>query len=268
MFYDNPNVERLSEKVFIYRNFISEEVCKDILDQVKPWEQIDFGKDPRHYIDWYNDKMTPTIPQLYDIWCEINKLLLPEYCIHPQIFMLTTRPGDEMFIHSDSPGEAMESDLTAEDKWNTCCVLHYGAIVYFGDWEGGEVFYPNVRNDGTWVGDNIPFKEGNELSVKPKSGDLIIHGAHDDYAHGVKEITSGVRYAFSNFVLPVDKNPGTFPIYGTKENEDRWKAGIAEWATPINFKWEPSDSLKKELDDNNTKTLPPKALYPSEITAK
>ena len=275
MFYDNPNVEQLARKVFIYRNFVDEQTCSEIEKTMKPWEdhvKETFYAD--HLIDWYHGKTSPRVPKLYDIWCKINELLLPEYCIHPQIALLTTQTGDEMFIHSDSPGEEMAEDLAAEDRWNTCCVLHYGAIVYFGEFEGGEVFYPHVRNDGTWVGDNIPLKEGNELRVKPNRGDLIIHGSHNDFAHGVHKITSGTRYAYSNFVLPVEKNPGTFPIYGTEENKKRWEKGIDAWMEPVNFKWEPSEGLAKKLKEEGKPSeygqrrlpaLPPTTLTPSEF---
>jgi hypothetical protein len=35
--------------------------------------------------------------------------------------------------------------------------------------------------------------------------------------HGVKEVTSGVRYAFSNFCLPATKNPGSFYNFNSEE---------------------------------------------------
>jgi len=267
VFYDNPNIEKLADKVFIYRNFIDEETCQKIEAYMKPWEyqaKEKFFAD--NLIDWYHGKTSPRVPLLYDVWCKINELLLPEYCIHPQLNLLTTQAGDEMFIHSDSPGEEMEADLTGQDKWNTCCVLHYGAIVYFGDWEGGDVFYPHVNKDGVWIGDNAPLREKNELRVSPGRGDLVIHGALDDYAHGVHEITSGTRYAFSNFVLPASKNPGTFPLYGTKENEDRWNDGGASgpWLEPIDFEWQPPESLKKQLEENNATSLPAATKFPSD----
>ena len=141
----------------------------------------------------------------------------------------------------------MEESLSAEDRWNTCCVLHYGAVVYFGDFTGGEVFYPHFDNQGNFIGNRIPYEEGRELRVQPEPGDLVIHGALKNHAHGVHNITSGFRYAYSNFVLPVSKNPGTFPLYNTKENDERWEKGPTEWLTPIGFKWEPSETLKKEL---------------------
>lgn len=269
MFYDNPNIEKLSDKVFIYRNFIEKDRADEIFNEIKKNEANRTDEHSKSLIDWYEGKFSKDTEVLYDVWGKINELLLPEYCIHPQLYVIKTHTGDEMFVHSDSPGEAMEQGLTVEDKWNTCCVLHYGAIVYFGEWEGGEVFYPHIDKDGSFVGNNIPFKNGTELSVKPNPGDLIIHGALDDYAHGVKEITSGYRYAYSNFVLPSEKNPGTFPLYGTKENDERWEQGQRVWLSPIGFKWEIPENVKEELAKSNSESLPPNtfsgSVYPSEL---
>ena len=94
---------------------------------------------------------------------------------------------------------------------------------------------------------------------------MLIHGALNDYAHGVHEVTSGTRYAYSNFVLPVTKHPGTFPLYGTKENEERWNAGVDEWLTPIDFKWEAPDTLKQQMEEVGKESLPPATLTPSEF---
>lgn len=63
--------------------------------------------------------------------------------------------------------------------------------------------------------------EGNELRIKPGRGDLVIHGSHDDYAHGVDPVLSGTRFAFSNFVLPTTANPGTFYSYKSDEYNEQ-----------------------------------------------
>lgn len=249
MFYDNPNVEKIGHKVYIYRNFVSPENMEKINSVIKTRNVDDLRTDSSsHTIDWYYDKFTEPITELYEVWKDLNDLLLPEYCVHPCLTLISTKEGDEMYAHADSPGEDMEEELIASDVWNTCCVIHYGAIVYFGEFEGGEVYYPNLDSEGNFVGGAKPLADGNEFRVKPNAGDLIIHGAHTDTYHGVKTITSGVRYAFSNFVLPVEKNPGTFPVCGTKENEERWNKGWNEWLKPINFEWKPSEKLQKEID--------------------
>lgn len=223
MFSDNPNLIQVAPKVWIYKNFIPAEVVKQINDQMVEKAEIigeEWKTTMTHAIDWYTDKSGPVILQLRDIWAQASELIAPEYIIHPNECLLVFSEGDEMFIHSDSPGEEMASELTQHDRWNTCCVLHYGLCIYFGDFEGGEVFYPNISSEGVVVG-----LEGNEkcLEVPVEPGDLVIHGALEDYAHGVRKVTKGSRYTFSNFVLPKEKNPGTFPNYGTPENAERNK---------------------------------------------
>jgi hypothetical protein len=254
MFWEKENVEKIADGIWIYKNFVSKEKVEEIngiMERYKTFKSVPNHSGGTLYedmlIDWYQEKTSPMITELYPVWCQMSELLGPEYQIHPQLSMLVTRPGDTMFIHSDSPGEEMNEDLTVEDRWNTCCVLQYGAVVYFGEFEGGEVFYPHINKDGVFEGGQTPLKEGRELRVSPQPGDLVIHGALSNHAHGVHEITKGYRYAFSNFVLPASKNPGTFPAYGTKENDERWQAGWEEWTKPIGFKWEPSESLKEEI---------------------
>lgn len=218
MFYDKPNVQKIDEKIFYYPNFVPQEKVKQINKIMDQYTKEEIGE--KNYIDaidWYRDKISPRIPELIEVWDLISEFLAPEYIIHPTLHLQVIRPGDGgMFIHCDSPGEGNHEDLTQIDKWNTCCVIHYGAVAYFGDFEGGENLYPNQQL---------------EFQVKP--GDLIIHGAHSDVQHGVKEVTSGIRYAYANFVLPTEKNPGTFATYGTKEDLERKKDPLELWEKPI-----------------------------------
>lgn len=219
MFYDNPGFTKLADKVFVYKGFVP----KEKVDQINSIANS-FSKDKTSItedyavIDWYRDKTTPLIPELIDVWDAASALIAPEYIIHPNLSLHVIRPGDGgMFIHTDSPGEGMEEELTQIDRWNTCCIIHYGLVVYFGDFTGGETFYTKL-----------------DLEYAPEPGDLIIHGAHYDCEHGVKEVTSGVRYAYSNFMLPIEKNPGTFPSYGTDEDLKRKQDGLINiWNNPI-----------------------------------
>jgi hypothetical protein len=220
MFYNNPNFIRLSEKVFVYPGFVSKEKVQEI-NEIMLANSTDFDLNFGNYlqkIDWYKGKTSLLIPELIDVWNAASELIAPEYIIHPNLSLQVIRPGDGgMFLHQDSPGEGMEAELTQIDRWNTCCIIHYGLVVYFGEFTGGETYYPRL---------NL------EYAVQP--GDLVIHGAHADCEHGVKEVTSGVRYAYSNFMLPVEKNPGTFPSYNTDEDLKRKEAGLLDvWNVPI-----------------------------------
>lgn len=255
MFWENKNLTKITDGVWVYKNFVSKEKIEEIESIMDKYKHNSTGSHEEGgtfyeemQLNWYQDKITPLIPELYPIWQDLNKFLAPDYCAHPQLSMLIQREDDEMFIHADSPGEGMEENLTVTDLWNTCCILSYGAVIYFGKFEGGEVFYPHINSDGVFEGNRIPFEEGRELRYQPEAGDLVIHGALSDHAHGTKPVTSGYRYAYSNFVMRVSKAPGTFPLYNTKENDERWEKGPSEWMTPIGFVWEPSESLKADLE--------------------
>lgn len=214
MFLDNPNLNKIEEGIFVYKNFSSKEEIEKINRIMSTYDKREFEFE-QHGLDWYRDKTGPAIPQLIPVWNRISELIAPEYVIHPSMSLNVMLPGDEMFVHADSPGEGMEEDLTVHDRWSTCCVLSYGIVLYFGEFTGGEVFYPGL---------------GIEYAVMP--GDLIIHGAHVDHRHGVKEVKSGFRYAFSNFCLKREKNPGSFHNYGTEECLEMQKRP-AEWIEPL-----------------------------------
>lgn len=214
-FVNDPNLTILEEGVMIYRNFIDADTVKTITKKIDEVLKQNHSVDSR--IPWYNNRSTPSMPELFPIWEKISAFLAPTHVIHPRLQITVMYPGDSMFVHEDSPGEGNEHMLTQYDMYNTCTTLDYGVIAYFGDWEGGEVYYQEL--DG--------------LTVDPKPGDLVIHGATPRWKHGVTEVKSGIRYAFSNFCLPAEKNPKSFYNYGTKEYYDQLKDGLDIWQEPL-----------------------------------
>lgn len=224
MFSDDPNIIKLDEKIFWYKNFISQEDV-ELINSKTPKLELS-----NHWYEEIEFKVTDLIPQLVPIWNKISDFLHPEYVIHPMASMIYFGPGKQMLPHCDSPGEDMAEELTVPDVWSTCCVLSWGAIVYFGEFTGGEVYYPN---------------QGIEIPVQP--GDLVIHGALRTHEHGVRPVKTGVRYAFSNFSLAPEKNPGSFYNYGTKENEERQK-NMNDWLQPL-------------FENKNSVVLPPLTKY-------
>lgn len=267
-FRKNPNIEQIAPKLFIYRKFINGDLLKKINSTLKKHMN---GPIVDHNVDWYNSRFTTIVPQMHEVWEKASELIYPELSMHPQLCLLRAKVGEPgMFFHSDAPGAPHEDcgpscatcDITSRllissDVWNTCCRLHYGLIVYFGDFKGGEVYYPNFNRNAEWVGDFKPYHNKEELLVKPENGDLIIHGSHNDYCHGVKEITSGIRFAFSNFVIPSHTNPGTFFNYKSKEYNDqinKIKSNHSEpleawstWCRPVNgYLWQPPSEVVEE----------------------
>jgi hypothetical protein len=245
-FYDRPDCINLSpfvdaygtkSGIFVFKNFID----KDIVDSIEEFlnaEQPEILESPLNLIDWYEGKGTGLPPRLIDAWEQISKLIEPDWVIHPSATILKTKPGDNgMFVHSDSPGKGACHLLSQTDTYKTCCELDYGIVAYFGDFEGGAVFYPDINPDGT-VKDAWQLVNNEEcLEFKPEKGDVVIHSAFDPYSHGVREITSGKRYAFSNFSLKAIDNPGSFYNYGTPEYYeqigDKSEQRIKTWLEPL-----------------------------------
>lgn len=239
MFFNKPEVTKYADKVFLIKNFLTLEEVKSINDKANSLEKKDFIYE-NQALDWYKDKTGPDMIELFPIWEKMSEFLYPEYVIHPMMSLLTIRPGDNgMFVHADSPGRDMEEELTQLDRWQTCCIIDYGVITYFGEFTGGEVFYPNISKDGK------TFQEEDYddcLIVPVNPGDMVIHGSCHPYEHGVKEVKSGVRYAFTNFMLLADENPGTFDNYKTEEYYNKTKIKSVEeleknWLLPI--EWNP-----------------------------
>lgn len=217
MLENNPNLIKYNEKIFHYPNFVSKELLEKINKIAYSFEMPDASFND-HVVDWYQHKMTPPIPELREVWNNLSELFYPEYVLQPDLKLQTIRPGDNgMFVHADSPGRGNQNKLKSPDTWNICCNLEFGMAVYFGDFTGGETFYPDL-----------------DIEIAPKPGDLIIHGATEKWKHGVREVTSGVRFAYSNFATRPEDNPGTFYNYGTKEHEELQTNDPIAWCRPVN----------------------------------
>lgn len=270
-FRKNPNIEQITPKIFVYRKFIK----GDLLDKINSILNNHMETHTiEHNVDWFNSRFTSLIPELHEVWEQASELLYPELSMHPQLSLIRSMVGEPgMFSHADAPGAPHEDCgpscgtcdiasqlLIAPDMWKTCCRLHYGLVIYFGDFEGGEVYYPNINKEGEFIGNFIPFNENNELLIKPENGDLVIHGAHGDCGHGVKEVTKGVRFAFSNFVIPSHTNPGTYFNYKTeeykkqidfikKDPQNRWHT----WCKAVNgYIWEDPPAVVQDKKDGIT----------------
>ncbi len=213
----SPHIDAYGNKsgIFIIKNAIPEKLIEKIEaglnalpKEIEPYTE--------GLMSWYTNKMAPGVDGTIDLWETISEIIGPEWVIHPANNYLTVRPGDNgMFIHTDSPGKDQCHLLSQTDVWSTCCIIDYGVCVYFGEYEGGAIFYPQINPDGSIKDKNN--SGGACFEYKPEKGDIVVHSAFDPYGHGVREVTSGTRYVFSNFSLKAIDNPGTFYNYGTPE---------------------------------------------------
>ena len=233
MFYDRPDCIKITDGIYVFKGYVPREMCdrfSGILDTFNP----DLFQEEGNAIPWYDDKMSPPVPGIIDLWEHVSELLYPDYVINPQSQVITSRVGHEgMFIHADNPGKDKAHELTQEDTYGTCSLIDYGVVTYLSEFEGGEVFYPAFLEDGTLKPNaEIECMPG-ELVYKPGPGDVVIHGAESPYYHGTKPVTAGTRYAFSCFATKTEHAPGTFYNYKSPEYlenvKDRSKESIGKW---------------------------------------
>jgi len=214
MFYNNKNVETIVDGIYIYRNFIE----KEYVDKINKIVYNAIGDyDPfSHPNNWYEDK-TYSIPELDYAWEKASDLLFPEIHIVPATEVLITKTGDEMFVHTDSP-ENGAIEVNSPDPFQTCHIVDYGVLIYYGEWTGGNIFYPELN-----------------VEISPRPGDLVVHKSRHPYDHGVRKIESGIRAAQSMFALTEKDHPGTFPKY---KSEEYYKIKSSNnknaWTSPLN----------------------------------
>lgn len=187
MFIKNPNLISLDDEIFLYPSFISQDELINIFNNLNLQEDSLYLQSAKN--EWYNNKLTKKIQPLLSVYAKIKDLVYPEYEILPDLSITRLETGQSMYVHADSPGEDSQDIIYSDDPYGTCHVVKYGTVVYLNDdYSGGEIYYPK-RN----------------ISYKPKAGDLIIHSAFDEYSHGVKEVLSGTRYVYANFMIPFGK---------------------------------------------------------------
>jgi predicted 2-oxoglutarate/Fe(II)-dependent dioxygenase YbiX len=103
-------------------------------------------------------------------------------CEYPQF--VKWEKGWELTPHADN----IEQDGVTPNAtpWRS-----HGAVLYLNDdYEGGELFYPNLG-----------------IEIKPKSRMLAVHRADINQTHGVKTVIGGIRHTISTF-LTYDQNQG------------------------------------------------------------
>lgn len=85
--------------------------------------------------------------------------------------------GWELLPHADN----IEQDGITPNAtpWRS----HGGVIYLNDDFEGGEIYYPNLGG----------------YEVRPEPGMVVLHRAGIEHSHGIKKITKGTRHTISTF---------------------------------------------------------------------
>ncbi len=171
--------------IVIKENFIAEEHLSEILNYchlAEDWQsQSELGTDSIHSWELIN-RNSPKIYLLmqnyinnvqYEVQYKFGRPLEPAKPGFRKWY-----PGEYQDLHAD--GE------TAGGWPGYNYIVDYGSIMYLNDdYEGGELFFPKYN-----------------MELKPKPGTLIFFPSSNMYAHGVREVTDGIRFTSAHFWVP------------------------------------------------------------------
>lgn len=204
----------------VFKNFIEEEdrialvkYCNKVATQQegKLFYPIPMSNELRHIHIKYTRKMLNNIAEYYKDKSPVRMQELPEndndsswrpqdhtsthiasFLVHPK--------GSFMYPHVDIVGYVQEEGVNVPDhlnKWSG----HLSSVIYLNDnYEGGELYFPD-----------------HDLSIKPEAGDYITWPGNRWYQHGVKEVTSGIRYTLSIWVRFEEAYGKEMFSYGTEK---------------------------------------------------
>lgn len=180
MFQNNPNFKKLHDEIYVWENFLTKEEQEHYFNLAESISEEEWQKHNDNPNPFWNGKLSQPHKSIFHLGNKINEILQPELMVPPVSILTRTPIGQGMGVHIDRGDEDLSDEYY--NDFETCCHVEYGLLTYFGDWEGGELYYPDLN-----------------FKFKPKPGDLIIHSALPPYAHGVHPVTSGKRYLYANF---------------------------------------------------------------------
>lgn len=169
----------LSDNIYIYKNFVSESECQKLYNHCISLSDDQWNFKSKH--EWFDGKVSAPTDELIFLYKRISDLISPQYQMLPSLNLRRLQQGQDMYLHTDSIQSNDKHSYNSKDH-----TIQYGVVVYFNNnYLGGEIYYPNKN-----------------LEYRPEAGDLVIHGSQKDCEHGVKTVTEGTRYSYSNFLFP------------------------------------------------------------------
>ena len=174
--------KEIGKNIYVYNNFLSNEECDLILEDILKLKEDDWYNPP----DITAKNYFGSVSKLESIK-NLRKKMIPlmldsSYCYFGgrAVKLLkgaSRKPHADIYEYQEIADKANE--YIEGQNFELADLLTHGTIVYFNEFEGGELFYPNQNN----------------LEYKPQKGDFLVHGAEEECKHGVKEVLSDLRYS-------------------------------------------------------------------------
>jgi hypothetical protein len=176
------NFEKLGDGIYLLKNFLSNEECTkivSILDSYTGWISEGFEQTM--------SRTDGNIKELCDVRDKLKSLIPEEYSLGISTAGVKMTKGQFWLVHEDVSDffDILEASKAYQDGQNFVekDLSIYGTVVYFNEFVGGEIFYPDQN-----------------IVYLPSPGDLVIHKSDNTCRHGVKEVISEKRYSYSNHI--------------------------------------------------------------------
>jgi hypothetical protein len=192
--FDKTNFEELGKDIYVYKNFISEKECTDIINAIESHPE-DMWKPSNLILGNKGNMVLDTeIKKIKIIQNRLRKLLDQGVYLGPSLQCTRMLKGSTWSVHSDNSYyldvDTANKKLKKEQDFKLVLNQIFGTVMYFNSFKGGEIFYPNQN-----------------ITYFPNPGDLLIHSAKEHCSHGVAELKSKVRYTHSNNLCTYVKVP-------------------------------------------------------------
>ena len=185
-FLSSNKFEKLSDEVYLYRNFLSKQECEDLINEACPDPEVLQFRYPSKSLNNYRERLSKEFD--YDSQSNITEKnldgpwdsLLLRYSDPDNNSRLTFSPHVDIYnFFVDYHKEAVINPL---DNYTEINLGHMSFIIYFSDdFEGGEIVYPEYN-----------------IEYKPQAGDVVFHNV--EVVHLVKKILSGKRWSYQSSI--------------------------------------------------------------------
>lgn len=193
--FDTKNSVLLGKDIYLYKNFLSEKELEEYNNEIlnlseNDWAQGDWSLDSEINWMWYSRP----VEKLLNLRKKISSMLSDGMFLGESQWFIKMLNGATWGEHADSYDfkeiiEKSKNYIEGQPFIEESVPL-WGLIVYFNNFEGGEIYYPSQG-----------------IEYHPKAGDLIIHNADETCTHLVKIVKSDVRYSFSANLRKMVKVP-------------------------------------------------------------
>lgn len=189
----HKNFRKLGEDIYVCNYFLSGkeiEFYDEVINAIDP--KLGWQKNIDH--KWFNNKISFEIKEFDSLMWKVKETFKNDFTVNEHRCLNRLLDGDEWGVHSDDHDfraiKELSLSYTEGQPYELVKYSVYGLIVYFNDFEGGELYYPNQG-----------------LIYKPLPGDMVLHSSAEHCKHGVAKVISGPRYSYSNNLSKYIKVP-------------------------------------------------------------